>query len=89
MGKQSNQIPLGAAADEQGRLLTEHLGSQPFQPVDRRVLAEDVVTNLCPGHGRAHGRSRPGYGIATEIYRFHVPLTSRDEINNDGEAMEP
>jgi hypothetical protein len=64
VAQQGEEISLGAAGDEQRRLMTEHLGGQVLQPVGGRILSVDVVTDFRLGHGLAHGRRRPGHCVA-------------------------
>jgi len=59
------------ARDEQRLLLAEHLRDALLQPLDGRVVPEDVVTHLGRGDRLAHGRPGPGHGVGAEIDRMH------------------
>ncbi len=47
--------------------LAHHLGRDLLEPVDRRVLAVDVVADLSLGHGPAHLRRRPRDRVGAEV----------------------
>jgi hypothetical protein len=47
--------------------VAEALGHRRLQPLDRRVLAPDVVADLGCGHGPAHGRGGPGEGVGAQV----------------------
>ena len=68
------EVRLGTAGDEKCGFHAKHCRGQFFEAIDCRVLAIDVVPHLGRGHGRAHGRGRPGNGIAPEIDPLHSLL---------------
>ena len=49
------QVAHGARGHEEGRVFAEECGGTSFECVDGRVIAGDIVPNLCRGHGLAHG----------------------------------
>jgi hypothetical protein len=57
-------VPHHARRHEERRLESEHARRERLQPVDRRVLAVDVVADLGVRHRTAHlgGRLRDGVG---------------------------
>ena len=61
------QVGHRAARDEEGGFLAEELRRPAFQRDDRGVIAENVVTDFRLRHGLAHGRRRPGDGVAPEV----------------------
>ena len=66
--------------DVERRLLAHHGGGQLLQPVDRRVLAVDVVADLGVGHGPAHRRrgrrDRVGAQVDPPVGRRHGAASS-------------
>ena len=46
--QQADQVAHGAGGDEQGRLFAQPVGGQRLQPLDGRVVAENVVAHLGP-----------------------------------------
>src|SRR5262249_52493556 len=64
----------GSRRHEQGGLLAQQSGHALLQPVDRRVLAEDVVADLGGGHRCSHAGRWPGHGIAAQVEKtiWHV-----------------
>ena len=57
----------GPRGHEQRGLLADYLRGATLQPVDRGVLAIDVVAYLGLEHGAAHGRGRPRDRVAPQI----------------------
>ena len=57
----------GAGGNEEGGFAGEDLGGAGFEAVDGGVFAVDVVADFRGGHGRAHGGSGPGDGVATQV----------------------
>jgi hypothetical protein len=74
MRHQPEQIALRAARDEQRCLLAEHLRREPFEAIDRRIFAVDVIAHLRRRHRGAHGRARQSDGVAAQVDRFHGRL---------------
>ncbi len=60
-------VGLGAGREEQGGFLAQQIGDPALQPVDSRILAEDVIIHFGLGHGPAHARRRPGDRVGSEI----------------------
>ena len=63
----ADKIAHRAAQQQQGALFAQDLGRHRLEAVDGRVFAEDVVTNLCGRHCRAHRRRRMRHRVTTEI----------------------
>ncbi len=57
----------GPGGNEDGCLLSKEACHLFLEGVDRGVLPEDVVPDLCPGHGLSHGRSGLGHRVASQI----------------------
>ena len=74
VGHLANQVRHGATGDEKGGLLVQPLCRQFFQPVDRRVLPEDIVAHLGFRHGLAHRRGGPGHRVGSEFNMPHGVL---------------
>ena len=60
VGHLGDEVAHRAARDEEAGLLAEQLGGALLEGVDRRVVTEDVVTELRVGHRPAHGRATGG-----------------------------
>jgi hypothetical protein len=56
-----------------GRLFAEQVGDVLLQPVDGRVLPEDVVPQGRLHHGPPHALRRPRYRVAAKIYHWLPP----------------
>ena len=65
--QQRGEVAHRAARDEDRGLLARHPGGQRLQPVHGRIVAEHIVTHLRRRHGLAHGRSRDGHGVASQV----------------------
>ncbi len=66
-GQQRHQVRHGAAGHENSGFLARALGGHAFEPVDRGVLAEDVVADLGLGHGPAHLGRGERHGVAAQV----------------------
>ena len=66
------QIALRARGHEERGLLAGQLGDALLQRVDGRVVAEDIVAQRRCQHRLAHGRRRPGDGVAAQVDGRHA-----------------
>ncbi|CUZ15162.1 Uncharacterised protein [Serratia marcescens] len=64
VAQQRHQVGLGAAGQKQRRLFARQAHRLGLQRVDRRVIAVDVVADLCLSHRLAHGGAGAGDGVA-------------------------
>jgi hypothetical protein len=62
-----NLVSHGSGRHEDSGLAPEYLGRACLQPIHRRVLAINIIADLCLCHGAPHGGCRPGNGIAAQI----------------------
>ena len=62
--EQGGEVTHRAAGDEDGCFLPHQLRCHRLQPADRRVFAEDIVTDLRAGHRIAHGGRGMGNRVA-------------------------
>ncbi|MEJ2677183.1 MAG: hypothetical protein P8011_18725 [Acidihalobacter sp.] len=67
MGHDGDQVAHGAAGHEQRRLHAQALRGEPLEFVDGGVFAVDVVADLGPHHGLAHGLGRLGQRVAAHV----------------------
>ncbi|MNC77809.1 hypothetical protein D3C75_1298690 [compost metagenome] len=63
MAQQRHQVGLSAAWQEQRRLFTGQTDRFCLQSVDRGVIAVNIITHFCLGHGLAHRGAGAGHGV--------------------------
>jgi hypothetical protein len=68
-----DEVAHRARGDEQAGFLAEQLRGSLLEGSDGRIVAEDVVADLCVGHGTAHLGGRTGDGVGAEIEESHRP----------------
>ncbi len=71
VGHLGDEVAHRAAGDEQAGFLAEQVGRAFLQGVDRRVVAEDVITQLGLGHRATHRRRWMGDGVAAQVDPGH------------------
>ena len=69
-GPQAQLVAHGPRGNEKGSLLPQHPGHGLLQQVDGGILAVYVVSHRRGGHGPAHGLTRLGDRVATQIDRL-------------------
>jgi hypothetical protein len=78
-----------ARGKEEGRLLSQQLGSALLEPVHRRVFAVDVIADLGRHHRFPHGRGRSGDRVAAQIDGLHGSQDSSSSETLDAAARQP
>ncbi len=68
MRQHRGQIPHRAARHEHRGFLAHHLRRQPFEPIDGRVFAINIVAEFGARHRLAHLFGRQRDSVAAEIY---------------------
>ena len=74
VGQGGDEVAHGAAGGQQAGLLAQHGGGPFLKFVDGRVLAENVVAHLGPGHGPAHLVGGFGDRVAAQVDRCHLAV---------------
>ena len=72
MAHQGQQVRLRTGRHEDRRILAQHGGHSLFQQIDRRIVAEHIVTHLGLGHGGAHTGRRARDGVGAEIVAYGI-----------------
>jgi hypothetical protein len=72
---------------KKGGFFSDHLRSQFLKPVDRRVLAADVIAHLGPQHGLSHLAGRLCHRIASQIDVVHLITHVPDRSLNQESAI--
>ena len=67
LGQDAEQVAHGAAGHEESRLLAHRGRRALLKPVDGGVFAENVVAQLCVGHGAAHLWRGHGQGVGAHV----------------------
>src|SRR5208283_110112 len=64
----ANQVAHAPRGHKQRRFLAKHLRRALLQPVDRGILAVNVVAHFCRSHGATHFLARPRHRIAAQVH---------------------
>ena len=67
MHAHAHLVALCSRTGEHGGFVSEHVGDEPFQSIDRRIFAHDVIANFGSDHGLQHCRRWPSDRITAKI----------------------
>ena len=67
----------GAGGDEQRRFFPEQAGRHLLQPVDGRVLTEDVVADIRVHHRLTHGGRGLGHRVTAQVNHHDAVLQKK------------